>query len=136
MVAMRDGVRLATDIYYPARDGKRIEGQLPALLMRTPYNKERWGRDLVPFFARHGYIAVTQDCRGRYKSEGRFFAFIDDPEDGHDTIEWVARLPESNGHAGMHGPSYMAWTQFHAGQLDSCSLNLGLQHRGSQNAAV
>ena len=114
MVEMRDGVRLATDVYYPAKDGKPIDMRHPALLMRTAYNKERWGPDIVRFFARHGYISVTQDCRGRYKSEGRFFPWVDDPEDGYDTIEWIATLPRSNGRVGMHGPSHMAWVQFHA----------------------
>ena len=114
MVEMRDGVRLATDVYYPAKDGKPIDAKLPSLLMRTAYNKERWGPDIVRFFARHGYISVTQDCRGRYQSEGRFFPWVDDPEDGYDTIEWIAKLPRSNGRVGMHGPSHMAWVQFHA----------------------
>ena len=114
MVEMRDGVRLATDVYYPAKDGKPIDAKLPSLLMRTAYNKERWGPDIVRFFARHGYISVTQDCRGRYQSEGRFFPWVDDPEDGYDTIEWIAKLPRSSGRVGMHGPSHMAWVQFHA----------------------
>ncbi len=114
MVAMRDGVKLATDVYLPAVEGKPAQGKFPALLMRTAYNKERWGPDIVRFFARHGYVSVTQDCRGRYKSEGRFFPWVDDPEDGYDTIEWIANHPHCNGRVGMHGPSHMAWVQFHA----------------------
>lgn len=114
MVEMRDGVRLATDVYYPAIDGKKIEGKRPALLLRTAYNKERWGTDVIKYFAQHGYISVTQDCRGRYKSPGRFFPWVDDPQDGYDTIEWIAKLPMCNGRVGMHGPSHMAWVQFHA----------------------
>ena len=114
MVEMRDGVRLATDVYYPAIDGKKIEGKRPALLLRTAYNKERWGTDIIKYFAQHGYISVTQDCRGRYKSSGRFFPWVDDPHDGYDTIEWIAKLPLCNGRVGMHGPSHMAWVQFHA----------------------
>jgi len=73
MVPMRDGVKLATDVYLPAVGEKPVEGRFPALLMRTAYDKERWGPDIVRFFARHGYVSVTQDCRGRYKSQGRFF---------------------------------------------------------------
>jgi uncharacterized protein len=114
MVPMRDGVKLATDVYLPAVGDKPAEGRFPALLIRTAYNKERWGPDIVRFFARHGYVSVTQDCRGRYKSEGRFFPWVDDPEDGYDTIEWIADHPRCNGRVGMHGPSHMAWVQFHA----------------------
>ena len=134
MVEMRDGVRLATDVYYPAKDGKPIETKLPALLMRTAYNKERWGPDIVRFFARHGYISVTQDCRGRYKSEGRFFPWVDDPEDGYDTIEWIARLPRSNGRVGMHGPSHMAWVQFHAATQKPPHLVAMAPYQGPINA--
>ena len=114
MVPMRDGVKLATDVYLPAVGEKPAEGTFPALLMRTAYNKERWGPDIVRFFAQHGYVSVTQDCRGRYKSEGRFFPWVDDPQDGYDTIEWIADHPHCNGRVGMHGPSHMAWVQFHA----------------------
>ena len=114
MVPMRDGVKLATDVYLPAVGEKPVEGRFPALLMRTAYDKERWGPDIVRFFARHGYVSVTQDCRGRYKSQGRFFPWVDDPKDGYDTIEWIAGHPRCNGRVGMHGPSHMAWVQFHA----------------------
>ena len=134
MVEMRDGTLLATDIYYPAKDGRPIEDKLPALLLRTAYNKERWGRDLVPFFARHGYISVTQDCRGRYKSRGRFFPWVDDPKDGYDTIEWIAKLPRSNGRVGMHGPSHMAWVQFHAATLKPPHLVAMAPFQGPINA--
>ena len=72
MVRMRDGVSLATDIYYPTRAGQRVEDKLPAVLQRTPYNKA--GVETVAtFFARHGYLSVVQDCRGRFESEGDFF---------------------------------------------------------------
>ena len=64
MIAMRDGVKLATDIYLPAKDGKAIGGRLPALLRRTPYNKES-GEAYVNYFTSHGYAVVFQDTRGR-----------------------------------------------------------------------
>ena len=70
MVPMRDGVRLATDIYYPARDGKRLEGRFPAILERTPYNKGSRFHGMPPypwqpFYASHGYVCISQDVRGR-----------------------------------------------------------------------
>src|SRR6202000_184811 len=94
MVPMRDGVKLATDLYLPARDGVPVAGPLPAVFTRTPYHKRRLPdreTDDSLYFARHGYVAAAQDCRGRYASEGVFRAFEDDAEDGYDTVEWVRR---------------------------------------------
>ncbi|GAG17326.1 unnamed protein product, partial [marine sediment metagenome] len=62
MVPMRDGVRLATDIYIPAKDGKAVEGKFPAILERTPYNKEMMGfADKAIYFSKKGYVFVVQD---------------------------------------------------------------------------
>lgn len=71
MVPMRDGVRLATDVYRPARGGVPLEDKFPLLLHRTGYNKK--GAGLVRqarTFAAHGYVVAVQDDRGTYKSEG------------------------------------------------------------------
>jgi len=81
IVTARDGVELATDVYRPAGDGP-----FPVLLERTPYDKSAPSRsertaaaapprsraDVAAYFVRHGYAVVYQDCRGRYKSGGRF----------------------------------------------------------------
>ena len=67
MIPLRDGVKLAADIYRPALDGKAVEGKFPVLLMRTPYNKERAGSNANAFVP-HGYVLVVEDVRGRYKS--------------------------------------------------------------------
>src|SRR5262249_24294826 len=64
LVAMRDGVRLAADVYRPDREGK-----FPVLLSRTPYNKDGQ-RALAAFFAQNGYAAVVMDSRGLYASHG------------------------------------------------------------------
>jgi uncharacterized protein len=96
-VPMRDGVRLATDLYLPAREGEPLPGPWPALLARTPYDKGDRPAVSAEFFARHGYLVAVQDCRGRYKSEGRFFPFVDEPQDGYDTVAWLA------GHAACDG---------------------------------
>lgn len=113
MVAMRDGVRLATDVYRPARGGQPVEGRFPALLYRTPYNKNGLAKDAA-FFARHGYVVLAQDCRGRFASEGNFYAFVNEGLDGYDTIEWAAAQPWSDGNIGTAGASYLAWDQYHA----------------------
>jgi uncharacterized protein len=102
---MRDGIRLQADIYRPKGDGK-----LPVVLARTPYGKgaaEAIGR----FIAAHGYITVIQDCRGRFASEGAWYAFKNDDLDGYDAVEWAATIPGSDGRVVMWGGSYAAITQ-------------------------
>ena len=104
-VKMRDGVTLHADIYRPKADG-----QFPTLLQRTPYDK-RNGTDFGLRAAAAGYVAIVQDVRGRYSSEGAWYPFKNEPSDGYDTIEWVAALPYSNGKVGMWGGSYVGATQ-------------------------
>ena len=104
MVSMRDGVRLATDIHLPAADGQGLAGPFPTILIRTPYGKEK----ADTHFARRGYATVVQDVRGRYKSEGDFYIYMNESKDGFDTIEWVGRQPWCNGNIGTYGTSYKA----------------------------
>jgi hypothetical protein len=63
-------------------------------------------------WAQRGYAAVSQDCRGRYESEGTFNAYFDDGDDGRDTIEWLANQTWCNGKIGTWGRSYGALTQW------------------------
>ena len=133
MVPMRDGARLATDVYLPTKNGKPLPRKLPAVLMRTPYNKSSWA-PRARFFAEHGYLSVLQDCRGRYKSEGRFFPFVDEPQDGYDTIAWLAKHPSCNGKVGMHGVSHMAWVQLEAATQNPPALVTIIPHQGPINA--
>jgi len=110
MLVMRDGVRLATDVYRPALDGVPVPGKFPVILERTPYNKdgiEHWARYFVP----RGYIAVGQDVRGRYASEGRWRPHRDDGNDGFDTAKWIGEQPWCNGNLGTVGTSYPGGTQ-------------------------
>jgi predicted acyl esterase len=107
MVPMRDGVKLATSIYLPPGDGP-----FPVILTRTPYGKDTmYGPQAHKQFLDQGYARVAQDVRGKFKSEGKYAAFINDMEDGYDTIEWIAKQPWSNGKVGMYGPSAMGITQ-------------------------
>jgi len=102
---MRDGVILRADIYRPA-----AEGTFPVLLERTPYNKS----NEVSFGAKavaRGYIVVVQDVRGRYTSDGDWYPFKNEINDGYDSVEWAAALPGSNGKVGMFGGSYVGATQ-------------------------
>ncbi|MGA2808141.1 MAG: CocE/NonD family hydrolase [Terracidiphilus sp.] len=101
----RDGVTLKADIYRPSR-----EGSFPVLLQRTPYNKDN-AADFGHKAALRGYMVVVQDVRGRYTSEGEWYPFKHETEDGFDTVEWAAALPGSNGKVGMFGGSYVGATQ-------------------------
>src|SRR6202162_348125 len=105
-IKMRDGVTLRADICRP-----KAEGKFPLLLTRTPYDKNR----VVDFClkaAARGYVVVAQDVRGRYASEGDWYPFKYESQDGYDTVEWAAALPYSNGKVGMFGGSYVGATQY------------------------
>lgn len=113
MVPMRDGVRLAVDLYLPADYLESDIQKLPAILIRTPYNKTDMSRlkNAGPFWAQHGFACLIQDCRGRYASEGVFVKYINEGEDGYDTVEWIARQDWSDGHIGTTGSSYLCHIQ-------------------------
>jgi putative CocE/NonD family hydrolase len=107
-VPMRDGVKLATDVY---RDDA-IE-RAPVVLIRTPYDRtkqkaaaERW--------VQAGYVFVAQDCRGTRASEGVLAPYNNEGQDGYDTIEWLIRQPWCNGRVGMIGGSYVGAVQWQA----------------------
>lgn len=105
MVPMRDGVKLAADVYRPVAPGR-----FPALLTRTPYNKLRAETE-ARGFARAGYVVVVQDVRGRFQSQGRWVPIRDDPRDGSDTAKWIGEQPWFTGGIGTFGSSYGGATQ-------------------------
>ena len=117
---MRDGTALMSNVYRPVSGGP-----YPVLLTRLPYGKDL-SADTTYFdpmkAARRGYLVVVQDVRGRYASEGKFTPFIREFEDGHDSVEWAAKLPGSNGDVGMFGLSYFGKTQWHAAVTQPPSL--------------
>jgi putative CocE/NonD family hydrolase len=110
MIPARDGTRLAADLYRPARDGKSAAGRFPALLTRTPYDKGSAAGE-GRFYAERGYVVVANDVRGRYASEGTWRLIADDPQDGYDVVEWIARQEWSDGKVGTFGTSYPGGTQ-------------------------
>jgi putative CocE/NonD family hydrolase len=134
MLAMRDGVRLATDIYRPARAGAPAPGRFPVLVERTPYDKGP-ARFAVTarFFAEHGYVVLIQDVRGRGGSEGEWYAFAREAPDGYDTIEWAAAQSWSTGKVGTMGTSYMAATQSAAATLNPPHLAAMFVTEGPSN---
>jgi len=104
-VKMRDGAILRADIYRP-----RADGTFPVLLERTPYDKSGSAGFGISAAAR-GYVVIVQDVRGRYTSEGEWYPFKNESNDGYDTVEWAATLPYSNSKVGMFGGSYVGATQ-------------------------
>jgi uncharacterized protein len=128
-IPMRDGVRLFTSVYSP-RDTNRIYA---IMMVRSPYNIAPYGetnypRSLGPSeeFARHGFIFVYQDVRGRYKSEGQYIDMpphkthlsgptdTDESTDAADTINWIVqRIPNNNGRVGLWGISYKGFYAAH-----------------------
>jgi len=111
-IAMRDGVKLATDLYFP--EGSRKD--LPVVLERLPYNKKVLA-SRGAYFAARGYVFAAQDVRGRFRSEGRFEPFVREGPDGYDSIEWLARQPWSSGKVGTIGASYGALAQWQTALL-------------------
>ncbi|HLZ07961.1 MAG TPA: CocE/NonD family hydrolase, partial [Chloroflexota bacterium] len=109
---MRDGTVLRANVYRPSGDGR-----WPVLLTRLPN-----GKDLAATFsaldpaqaARRGYVVIVQDTRGRNRSEGAWYPFRDETDDGVDTIGWAAALPYADGQVGMFGASYFGFTQWSA----------------------
>jgi len=117
-VTMRDGTRLAIDLYFPPQPGR-----YPVLLERTPYGKHQSVMVSIGapvFLAANGYIVAVQDARGRYASEGLWYPFRDEAwgeaQDGFDTVEWLARQEWCDGKVGTFGGSFAGFNQYlHAG---------------------
>jgi uncharacterized protein len=111
-VTMRDGVRLFADVFRPAGDGP-----FPVLILRTPYEKQyalSYSYAHPAWYAANGYVVVVQDTRGRYRSEGAWEPFRNEPLDGFDTVAWAAALPGTSGRVGMYGASYPGAVQIQA----------------------
>jgi len=114
MVPMRDGTRLATDVWLPEHD------PAPVLLVRIPYDKSDPAGLVTTLFPdsqallRAGYAIVWQDCRGTFASEGAFTPLVNEHADGADTIAWIKSQPWCNGRIGTFGASYLGFTQWTA----------------------
>ena len=107
-VPMRDGIKLATDIY---RDD--AVQKAPVILVRTPYDRTKQ-QGSAGRFAKAGYIFIAQDCRGTRASEGVMAPYNNEGQDGYDTVEWITRQPWCSGRVGMVGGSYVGAVQWQA----------------------
>lgn len=117
MIPMRDGVKLATDIYRPDKTGT-----YPVLLMRGPYGQSAQLVETGQRWAKRGYVFIYQDVRGRYDSEGTFYPYMFEANDGYDTQQWAGQQPWSTGDVGTLGGSYRGTTQWFSAPLRSSAL--------------
>ncbi|MCE2895037.1 MAG: CocE/NonD family hydrolase [Flammeovirgaceae bacterium] len=125
MMPMRDGIKLATDIYRPKGDAK-----VPIVFSRTPYNFNTWGdgemrtRGLEAAYdaVQRGYAYVVQNERGRFFSEGQWDILGTPTTDGYDAFEWMSRQSWSNGKIGVIGCSSTAEWQMAVASLNHPAL--------------
>lgn len=135
-VAVRDGTRLAVNVYRPAHDGVAVNSPLPVIFAFTPYRARFTSSDgkvdelalddklALRSLIRAGYVVATADIRGKGASFGHRRGFQDRTEamDGHDLVEWLARQPYSTGKVGMIGCSYLGGTTFQTASTTPPSL--------------
>jgi len=106
-IPMRDGVRLNATVYRPHEQ----KDPLPVIFELTPYISDSY-HERGSYFAQHGYVFAIVDVRGRGNSEGKFDLFFQEPRDGFDVVEWLAKQPWSNGKITMWGGSYAGFDQW------------------------
>jgi putative CocE/NonD family hydrolase len=130
-----DGTALATDVYRPAdpETGDPVEEPKPALLDRTPYGKRGAQSRHGEWYASRGYVVAIQDCRGRFDSDGEFSVFVNEAEDGADTVEWLADRDYCDGQVGTLGTSYGAWVQNALATQDPDGLAAMFVNMGAAN---
>jgi putative CocE/NonD family hydrolase len=109
-VAMRDGVQLSTDLYFPVTPN--VKERFPAILIRTPYSKSQsWNVSDAKRFAVHGYVVAVQDVRGKFESGGAYTVSAADANDGADSVAWLAQQEWATGRVGTTGCSYAGENQ-------------------------
>jgi len=120
VVPMRDGINLRANVYRP-----NVDGKFAVILSRLPYGKDEpycampvHGR----YWAKKGYACVMQDVRGKFASDGVFDPFVNEVNDGYDTLNWIVRQPWCDGNIGMIGESYYGYTQLAVATLDHPNL--------------
>lgn len=114
-VPMRDGVELSINVFRP--NGPE---RVPAVLLRAPYGIS--GYPECEFWVQRGYAFLSQDCRGRHDSDGTFYPFTHEAEDGYDTLTWIAQQPWCDGTIGMYGLSYWGSVQWLVAPLQHPNL--------------
>jgi hypothetical protein len=132
-IAMRDGVRLATDLHIPkGPPGTRY----PVVLIRTPYGNfpGNYLETPIGVFASHGYVVAVQDKRGKFRSEGVYTVSGGDANDGYDSIDWLSKQPWSNGRVGTYGCSYLGDVQIFLAQKKPPALKAMIPQASGSSA--
>ncbi len=106
-IPLRDGVHLHANLYRP----REQSAPLPAIFTLTPYSADNY-HDCGMYFAAAGFAFLTVDVRGRGNSEGEFEPFLNEGQDGHDAVEWLATQPWCDGQVAMWGGSYAGFDQW------------------------
>jgi putative CocE/NonD family hydrolase len=147
-VAMRDGVELTADVYWPDGDLDAMSPR-PVLLERSPYDVRAMrgsdglhvsGEPVSPesgaaYFVERGYVVVRQDCRGQGGSGGAFAKYVNEADDGYDTNEWLAAQPWCDGRIVTQGVSYSAHTQAAAASVAAPHLAAMIMDSGGFSSA-
>jgi predicted acyl esterase len=115
-IPMRDGVRLAADLFLPG------PGRWPTVLVMTPYDRNTTANRSYRYFLSRGYAVMVEDLRGRYGSRGVFGPVTQAGPDGNDTLDWIAAQAWSNGRVATVGSSYLGLVQWWAALEDNPHL--------------
>ena len=135
MIAVRDGTRLAADIYRPGAGRQAGRGAVPDAPDPHALQQGR-GREEGRYYAERGYNVVANDVRGRYASEGTWRLIADDPADGYDVVEWIAAQPWSDGKVGTFGTSYPGGTQHALAEMNPPHLTTMIPIDAVSNCGV
>ncbi|MEP7097136.1 MAG: CocE/NonD family hydrolase [Dokdonella sp.] len=106
-IPLRDGVKLNATLYKPGN----VKQALPCIFTLTPYISQSY-HDRGMYFAAHDYVFLTVDVRGRGNSGGTFTPLLQEAQDGHDVVEWLAAQPYCDGKVTMWGGSYAGYDQW------------------------
>ena len=107
-IPLSDGTLTKADIIRPSSDGK-----FPVILTRTPYGRAA-SATFAETYSSRGYIFISQDVRGTGESKGAWDPFVNEQQDGYDTIDWISKQPWCDGNIGMIGASYVGYVQWAA----------------------
>ncbi len=123
-IPMRDGVKLYANIYRPKVKGA-CPHKFPVILIRLPYGKDEYYCQMPAigkYWAKKGYVCVVQDVRGKWSSDSNWDPFVNEANDGYDTIDWIVKQPWCDGNIGMSGESYFGYTQWAVAPLNHPNL--------------
>jgi putative CocE/NonD family hydrolase len=142
-IPMRDKVELNATLYLP----KTPDGSSPktsVIFTLTPYISDTY-HARGAYFASRGYAFALVDVRGRGNSGGEFEPFANEPRDGHDVVEWLAKQPFCDGKVAMWGGSYAGFDQWATAKefpphlatiVPAAAAHPGLDYPSTQNVGL